>query len=106
MFIITYITCGNREEAEKISEALVKENLVACVNYFSISSVYRWKDKIEKDSEFVLLCKTTEEKFSSVKERVRELHSYELPAILSIKIEDGDEGYLNWILSETDSKRD
>ncbi len=106
MFILVYITCGSREEAEKIAELLVENKLVACVNFFPVSSLYRWEGKVEKESEFVLLCKTTESKFKEVKEKVKEIHSYDTPAILSVEIRDGDEEYMNWVLSETGTLRE
>ena len=97
MYITTYITCGSKKEAEKIAEALVTEKLAACVNYFPINSVYIWKEKLEKDSEYALLCKTKKENFDKIKKRVSELHSYEVPAILALEIIDGNKEFLDWI---------
>lgn len=97
MYIITYITCSNKEEAEKIAETLVIEKIAACVNYFPIKSFYLWKGKVEKDSEYALLCKTRKENFDKIKKRVKELHSYEVPAILALEIADGSDDFLDWI---------
>jgi periplasmic divalent cation tolerance protein len=97
MYLSVYITCANKEEAGKIAEILVTEKLAACVNYFPVNSVYIWKGKLEKDSEYALLCKTRKENFNKIKKRVSEIHSYEVPAILAFEIVDGNEEFLKWI---------
>lgn len=102
MFIIVYITCGSRREAQKISKLLVKEKLVACVNYFQVNSIYLWKNKIENAKEYVLICKTKKKKFKDIEKIVREEHSYENPAILSFKISEGSKDFLNWIKETTE----
>ena len=103
MFIFVYITCSDREEAEKIAGLLVKKKFVACVNYFPIGSIYRWKCKIEKGKEHALICKTIRENFEKIEKEVKKIHSYENPAILAIPIIDGSREFLDWILSEMDS---
>ena len=97
MHITTYITCGNKKEAEKIAETLVTEKLAACVNYFPINSIYIWKGKVVKDSEYALLCKTRKENFDKIKKRVKELHSYEVPVILALEIACGNNDFMGWI---------
>ncbi len=101
MFILVYLTAGNEQEAKKIAETLVTEKLVACVNYFPINSVYEWKNKLEKTTEFVLICKTKKEKFKSLEKRVRKIHSYENPAIVALDIVDGSKIFLDWINDQT-----
>lgn len=97
MFTIVYTTTSSKKEAEKIAKALVEGRLAACVNYFPIKSMYVWKGKISYDDEYVLLCKTVKSNFSKVKKKIKQLHSYELPCVFSIKIENGDAKYLRWI---------
>lgn len=96
-----YITAKNEEEARKIGSSLVEEKLVACVNYFPISSIYRWKGKIEKAQETALIAKTRAELVDSVIARVKELHSYDVPCVVSWIIEKGNQNYLNWIEEST-----
>ncbi len=96
MYIIVYITCGGKEEAEKIGRAVVEDRLAACVNYFPINSIYHWKGKIESGQEYVLICKTTREKFTKLKKKVKQLHSYELPVIIFWKIR-AEKEVLDWI---------
>lgn len=97
MFILVYLTCGSLKEAEKIAKTLVKEKLIACANYFPISSTYSWKGKITTEKEYLILCKTTKKNFPSIKQVIQKVHSYELPAIVSIPTEGGSADYLRWI---------
>ena len=95
---IVLTTTGSREEGEKIARALVERRLAACVNLVGpIASVYRWKEKVEKAEEFLLLIKTTAEFFPDVREAIEELHSYELPECIALPIEAGSADYLDWI---------
>ena len=92
-----YITAGSREEAIDIGKRLVEERLAACVNIFPIASIYRWKDKIEEEDEYGMIVKTKTEKVKEIEQRVKELHSYEVPCIVSFRLDEGSEDYLNWI---------
>ena len=100
MYIIVYVTCGNKEEAEKIGRAVVEEKLAACVNYFPINSIYHWQGKIESGEEYVLMCKTNKEKFVKLKKKVKQLHSYQLPVILFWKFR-AEKEILKWIAEST-----
>lgn len=97
MFCLVYITCGSKEEAERIANALVKEKLAACVNFFPINSVFEWEGEIKQEKEFALLCKTMDGKIPQLKKKVKEIHSYEIPAILVIEIKEGNEEFLDWV---------
>jgi periplasmic divalent cation tolerance protein len=95
---IVLTTTSSEEEARKIAHALVDRQLAACVNIVpQIESVYRWQGKVESAREWLLLIKTSAEKFSAVRDALRELHSYDLPECIAIKIEDGSPDYLQWI---------
>ena len=101
MHKLIYITASGLEEAEKIGEALVTEKLAACANYFPINSIYYWEGKLQKDQEAVLLVKTQTNQVEKIIKRVKEIHSYQLPAIVSLPIEAGLPEFLNWIEAET-----
>ena len=101
MFIVVYITCSDKEEAEKIADLLIRKKLVACVNYFPINSIYEWRGRVERDGEYALICKTIRENFEKIEVEVKRVHSYENPAIISIPIIDGSGEFLDWISSIT-----
>lgn len=99
--IVVYITCQDKEEAEKIGTTLVKEKLAACCNFFQTNSIYRWKGKIEKTKESVLIVKTIEANFKKIEHRVKGLHSYTVPCILKISVNRGaNKEYLKWLEGE------
>lgn len=102
MVAAVYTTVNNIQDARKIAKTLVKEQLVACVNIIpKIESIYRWKDKIEEDNEFVLIAKTVDNNVKKTISRIKELHSYELPDIIVLPIIDGLKEYLDYIGNET-----
>jgi periplasmic divalent cation tolerance protein len=95
---IVLSTAGSEEEAQKIARHLVEHQLAACVNIVpKIESIYRWQGKVESSREWLLLIKTTAERFPAVLDAVRQLHSYELPECIAIGVEDGSAEYLEWI---------
>jgi periplasmic divalent cation tolerance protein len=97
-FIMVMTTTGDEKEAARIATALVERHQAACVNVIpSVRSIYRWKDKTWNEVEQVLFIKTAREMFDAVARTIKELHSYELPDVLSIPIQAGEEKTLNWI---------
>jgi len=95
---IVLTTSGSEEEARRIAHHLVENRLAACVNLVPrIESIYRWQGKVESNREWLLLIKTTADKFPGVRDAIRELHSYELPECIAIAIEDGSPDYLQWL---------
>ena len=102
MVSIIYSTIGSVEEARKIARILVEEKLVACVNIIpKIESIYRWQGNIEEDSECILLAKTTDKNVERTIQRIKEIHSYDVPDIVTIPITSGLKDYLNWVEDET-----
>lgn len=97
MFSIIYITAGSMDEAKSIGRTLVEERLAACANIFPITSIFRWKDKIDEAGEFGIIVKTRTDRVKDIENRVKQIHSYEVPCIVSFKIGSGSEDYLKWI---------
>ena len=97
MFSIIYITAGSMEEAKSIGRTLVEERLAACANIFPITSIFRWKDKIEEAGEFGIIVKTKTDRVKYIEKRVKQIHSYEVPCFVSFRIGSGSEDYLKWI---------
>lgn len=100
---LIYITTRDEEEAKKIGRALVEEKLAACVNIHPIKSIYRWEGEIVEESEMAMFVKTKAALVDEVIKRVKELHSYEVPCIVSLPIEKGCPDYLKWIKDSTKS---
>jgi periplasmic divalent cation tolerance protein len=96
--IVVLSTCGSAEEARKLARALVESRLAACVNIVpAIESVYRWQGTVEAAEEVWLAIKTSRSLFDQVSAKIRELHSYELPEVIALAVEDGSPAYLNWL---------
>ncbi len=99
---IILATTQDEEQALSIARALVSERLAACVNIIGpITSVYRWRDAIEDDREFLLLIKTRATLYMKVERRVRELHTYEVPEVLALTADRGSPPYIQWLLDTT-----
>jgi len=97
---MVFCTASTEKEAVEIAQALVEREEAACVNVVPmIRSVYRWKGKIASENEHLMIVKTTQPLLEDVKKTVKELHSYELPEILALSVDDGDKNALNWIAS-------
>ncbi len=93
------MTAANGEEATRLAEMLVGAHLAACVQILpEMESVYRWQGKIERQSEVLLLAKTTREKFDDLEREVRALHSYDTPEIVAVPIVAGSAPYLEWLI--------
>jgi periplasmic divalent cation tolerance protein len=100
--IVVFVTCASEEEGLKIANALVEEHLAACVNLISpIRSIYRWEGKIWNEKEWLLIIKTRQDRFGELERKVRSLHSYSVPEIISLPISDGSSSYLKWIKENT-----
>lgn len=101
--IVVFVTCGSEEEALKIANALVDAHLAACVNLIApVRSIYRWEGKIWDEKEWLLIIKTQKQRFEALEKRVRSLHSYSVPEIISLPITEGSSAYLNWIRENTE----
>ena len=99
--IVVFSTASSAEEAEKIARVLVEEHLAACVNILpGARSVYRWKGAIESSSEWMLLIKSSRERFDRLSARLEKLHSYEVPEVVALPVVDGSSNYLNWLEAE------
>jgi periplasmic divalent cation tolerance protein len=99
---IVFVTAGSEEEAATIGHTLVEERLAACANIVPrIRSIYRWKGQIYDEQEFLIIIKTRTALFEPLQERVKKLHSYEVPEIISFPIERGLTEYLEWVSMET-----
>ena len=96
-----YMTAGSKEEARKIGQALVVARLAACVNILdNMNSFYMWQGELQDDTEVVLIAKTTEDRLPALIEKVKSLHSYDCPCIVSLPVSGGNQAFLDWIAVE------
>ncbi len=96
--IVVMVTTSSKQEAEKIVRVLLEEKLIACANIISpVHSLFWWQCKIDEAQEHLILMKTRKDLFEKLSERVKALHSYEVPEIIAIPIAEGLKDYLEWL---------
>ncbi len=95
--IIIQTTTNSKDEARNIAKVLLESKLVACVQISKIDSLYIWENEMCEDEEYLIIIKTKKEKFKKIKSKIKELHSYDLPEIISINIDDLSKEYKKYI---------
>ncbi len=95
---VVLVTAPNTAEAERIAQKVVQKGLAACVNIVpKLLSIYRWEGNVERDMETLLVIKSTKKALPKLKKRIKKMHSYKVPEILVLKVDEGDREYLEWI---------
>jgi periplasmic divalent cation tolerance protein len=98
LFLVILTTWPDLEKARAAARTLVEEKLVACGNIVpAIESIYRWQGQIETSAEVLVVFKTTAALYPKLESRIRELHSYEVPEIIALRVADGLTDYLRWV---------
>jgi periplasmic divalent cation tolerance protein len=96
--IIVIVTTASKQEAENITQHLLKNRLIACANITRpVTSLFHWSGKLEKAEEHLVFMKTRKDLFKKLAETVKTLHSYEVPEIIALPIVDGSKAYLAWL---------
>jgi periplasmic divalent cation tolerance protein len=96
--IVVLSTCASEAEAETLARSMVEQRLAACVNVIPrIRSYYRWKGALESAEEWLLLIKSSRDRFHELMAALEKAHSYEVPEVLALQVVDGAANYLNWI---------
>ena len=96
--VVVLMTAGSREEAARLADILIVAHLAACVQIMpQMESIYYWKGEIQREPEFLLLAKTTQEKFQELEHAVRALHTYEAPEIIALPVTAASAPYLDWL---------
>ena len=93
---LLYVTHQSEDDAKKICKSLLDEKLIACANFFPITSVYQWDKEIVNDSEVVSLIKFNKTKIEEIEKRIEELHPYDIPCILRIPVSANKE-FEKWV---------
>jgi periplasmic divalent cation tolerance protein len=101
---VVLTTVGSQKVAEKLASQLVERRLAACMNIVGpIRSVYRWREKVHNEAEYLLVIKTTVAHAMRLQSAFKELHPYELPECVQLPIDGGSDEYLNWLSAEVSS---
>ncbi len=96
--LVIFTTWPDVEKARDAARTLVEESLAACANIVpGVESIYRWEGKLEASAEVLMVLKTTRARYAALQARITELHSYEVPEIVALRIEDGLPKYLKWV---------
>ncbi len=96
--LLALTTCPDTDSAAAIARTLVDEHLAACVTRLpGAMSTYRWQEKVEDDAEILLLIKTTDTRWPALRERLVELHPYDVPELIALPMADGLPAYLDWV---------
>ncbi|KAL7068522.1 putative CutA1 divalent ion tolerance protein [Cryptosporidium serpentis] len=104
--VIVLVSAKSNEEAESISSKLVAEELCACASIIQpVKSIYRWKGEVLKSDEVIIIIKTSKNLISTLTERIKELHSYDVPEIIATVVTDGNKDYLEWVLDSVANKK-
>jgi len=99
--VLLYLTCANKDEAKTIARTLIDERLIACANNLGkMTSVYRWEGTVVEDEEIAVLLKTRRDMAARATERVKELHSYDLPCVVGLPIQGGNPDFIGWLNCE------
>lgn len=102
--IVVEVNCASRAEAERIAAAALAERLAACANIHApVRSLYHWRGRVETAEEVPLVLKTRASLFVPLAERIRALHSYEVPGIVALPVAAAEDAYRRWLHQETAS---
>ena len=103
--ILGISTYPDKRSAENAAVNIVEKHLAACVSIIKIEqSIYRWKGKLEKEQEYLLLMKTTKKTYPKLEKFVKQTHPHNVPEIIGIPIAEAEKEYLQWVSESTLSK--
>lgn len=95
--ILVETTYPNKRSAKNLGKILLNKKLAACVQFFEIDSLYNWQNKLQNDREILVRIKTKESLYQKVEKTIKENHSYEIPQIFSLKLDQGLKSYFDWV---------
>lgn len=104
---LVFVTCPSPDMAANLAKSLVEERLAACGNIISgLRSIYRWEGQVHDETECLLLLKTTAGGYPALESRVKALHPYEVPEILSVAVDAGLPAYVQWVADSLQGPRE
>ncbi len=97
-FSIVLVTAPDLKTARALARGALQSRLIACANLIpKIESHYRWKRKIERSSEILLVLKTTTARLAKLEKWIVAEHPYDTPEFLILPLRAGNRRYLDWI---------
>ena len=100
--IIVFCTFPNLDEAKSIAITLVEKKLAACCTILpKVTSYYYWDSKLEESQEILIMIKTSHKCYDQLEKQIKMLHSYSVPEIISVNINQGSKAYLDWLIEST-----
>lgn len=102
--LVILVTAVNQKEARRIGKGMVDAKLAACANIIpGIQSIYRWKGKVVKAQEVLIILKSTRPRYRALEKAIKAMHTYETPEIIALPVKEGLDRYIRWVRSETHS---
>ncbi len=98
-----YLTCADEEEADKISALLLDRKLVVCVKKVTVESSYRWKGRVERSKELLLIMDSYEELFEEAEDEIKKIHSYDVFVFVATPVNRQSDGVGSWFKAELKS---
>ena len=99
--LTVFMTAPDVEVAERLGRILVEERLIACANVVQdVISLYRWEGEVQRDSEALVIMKTTADALAALEARAVELHPYDVPEVLALPVVGGHGSYMDWVRAE------
>ena len=96
--LVVFSTFANEADAARVARVLVEERLVACANLIpGARSIYRWQDEVRDEAEVVVLMKTRKQDWTALLSRLHELHPYDTPECIAVRIAAGAPKYMAWL---------
>ena len=96
--LLVVTTMPDQNSADALAAELVERGLAACVNIGPpATSVYRWEGRVKRDTEWLLMIKTTVDRYAVLENAIVERHPYELPEVIAVPVTHGLSAYLAWI---------
>lgn len=103
-FLLIYITCKDKQQAQMIAKQLIREKLVACANIIEgMTAIYEWQGEVYENTESILIVKSKVALFPSIEKSILALHTYDIPCIVAYPIVEGHLPYLEWVEKQVSS---
>jgi periplasmic divalent cation tolerance protein len=102
--LLVYCTVGSENDARHISQILLTKKLAACCTFIpAVTSLFHWQGRVEESHESLLLIKTTGKKYNQLEKEIQMLHTYEVPEIIAVNIEEASPAYVDWLIDSIDT---